>query len=1024
MFFSRKWLILLVAIFCVSVSAQDFDIMDNLSEFNLGVSSVAIEDTLKNAPWNLWRTGDTYYECKDDILRLELRGKGEFRVMCKQALDSESTGTVEFKVRFTGLGNGNVFMGAATLSPWMKFGTTAMFNGGRGLRFEANGKQLASVKDGEWHVIRVSWNFGDTWVEVDGTQLASKKLSAPASGGITPLIVFNSSGKPFTMDVDYIHFIGNRPKKQQTAQVKVAVPVPLLPPVLAEPSAAPVKVNATQKGASLENRYYKVEYDWSNGPARMSAITNKYTKRQMLLAPTPFFSVYYETKTLLQDFNVVDCKAAGNTLKLTLRSASKPVEAVYTIAADDSKELKSTLSLKNLASGPAVLSGVHPLVKGLRFSDDMKDDSFFYPFESGMAGALECQLGHVYGSTAHLQVMSGFSPKEGGSFYAYTADTTGNVKLLSMRRQSGDGDLEAQYEPIGQDDPLRTGPILNGQKGMSFAWRIPNEKVAAGATTALPAAVIGVGGSDWRDALASYGKFARTWWKKQVKTPQWYNECFSYLSGHPNSNMHLLSPRTFNGYFNKNTMKYSYSEQMQNWERNCVMEIAFWQTYERERSFLTTAEFFNQKEPGLDKYNWGNYEPNFWRGGLPALRNEIANVHKKGGRLMLYTFPETAGIGSEIDLLVNGAKLAMKESNGEYKTNYVGKGHGYFLCYYEPEFANKVAARFARLVKETGCDGVRLDTFARLYACYNPEHSHYDGTFKGVTPPERLGETLKTFKTVIGQANPEAVVSTEHAGCDYLTQFIDSYYAQNIAWNSDTGRWGPFRKLNAYQLVFNRFIFPEEKVWIMNAPDAAEHARMVIFNGCGVACTSTIVAPAAKTLEENSDTFGTSETPEIFVPTLNPIVFANKFTGAKTIYTLYNRGKDAFKGQVLKLPAAPGFHYVEIYKEAPCTLERANGADIVSVEIPANEVAAIAVFPELMKTSIKDFVLDIALAKKVDAPVVEIVYGEDNHFEAPPRYEFKSGDTLLKCPLKAEWKQIIVKLKSNNRLLDEVVISK
>ena len=85
-----------------------------------------------------------------------------------------------------------------------------------------------------------------------------------------------------------------------------------------------------------------------------------------------------------------------------------------------------------------------------------------------------------------------------------------------------------------------------------------------------------------------------------------------------------------------------------------------------------------------------------------------------------------------------------------------------------------------------------------------------------------------------------------------------------------------------------------------DVPVAADAAPL---SPSGAGAKTVMKNMAAKTLEENADTFASAEAPVPLVPTLHPAVFANKFTGGKTIYSVYNRGAKAIDAPVLRLPA-------------------------------------------------------------------------------------------------------------------------
>ena len=174
------WLVLTV----FAWAGSEIDIRDEFADFDTKPSNVAIEDNLAAAPWTLWQTGAVRAVCEDNMLKLELKDAGELRVICKEALDSSQKGTIEFRVRFQGLGNGNVFLGAATKDPWMRYGVIQRFNNSRTGHFGGEAIDTPDIKSEEWHTFLLEWEGGMASVamtkRISLTNQGSYFLTTPA----------------------------------------------------------------------------------------------------------------------------------------------------------------------------------------------------------------------------------------------------------------------------------------------------------------------------------------------------------------------------------------------------------------------------------------------------------------------------------------------------------------------------------------------------------------------------------------------------------------------------------------------------------------------------------------------------------------------------------------------------------------------------------------------------------------------------------------------------------------------------
>lgn len=990
-----------------------------------GTAAVAIEEE-SETPWDLiCLNGAKVPVCSDNMLHID-HTAGELRLMSKAKI---VTGTFKVRLRINdAAGAFNAFIGQISVNPWMKHGASFHFNNPNlraTMTLDGRRKSTPPLKKGKWHELEVRFTDDTITYALDGRELFSGAVPAE-KGAKSALFVINCrKGGRINLDIDNVQLEGLRASAANTtAEKKYTVPAPAALAPRKAPAAAPLQITAGKNSAAVSNRYFAMKFDCRKDLI-LTSLVNKFSGKELLAKPSTFYSVFLnQSRFRTADYKVTKISRNGSSLIFNLASASS--KTALTIKLDfaaDSPEYSAEMVLKN-HSGKTLEAAGQWVIQGLQFGKDIAKDGIFYPFESGMAGILDIELNHDYGITATIQMMSGFDTAEGGSFYGYTTDTTGYTKRLTLIKSSNGKAPAVAYSPIPNDSRQWPRKVFDYRKGTSLGWRNFELNAPAGKSTTLVTGKFGVGASDWRDGIASYRKFSKTFLKKRHTPPRWYQDCFIHLSSHPNSNHHQMTPRTHQGgHFDVVNKRYAYAKAMGKAEKRGLQEIAYWWDYGKENAFYTSFEL------GRKKVNAAcNYEYNTARGGLPALRQEIKDVRAKGGRLVFYTFPEMASEGTDHHRLF-GKKYAQMWGPGEYKTSYCRPGRDFVLCPMEHEWVDYLSKKFARIIKETGADGLRLDVMARNYHCYNPEHKHYDGSLFSSMATDKLAGALDLFQNRIAEANPEASVTTEHAGTDWIMQYTDGWFSQNINGFADTGRWGPYRLLNAYQVVFSRFTFPESKVWMHTVGFPREGAMMSLFNAVGFCVTRGEGEFAARTLEENADLISACVDPVPYIPTLHKDVAANYFPAPgndKVLYGVYNRSKNPVKAEILEVEDLPGYHYMELWADKEVTARKVNGKLRLTAEIAADTAGNIVRLPRLLKAEVQaDGMLHISVDNKnakYDELELKIAYDEDKFDEDVIVCQPHNGEVLL--PLKNKYNKLIIKLVDGIYLRDQVVIEK
>ena len=1005
------------------------DMNETFYKFATGPAAVAIEDESEE-PWELLcLNGGKIPTCSDGMLHIAHK-QGELRIISKARVVS---GKFKARIRINeAVAPFNAFIGILSVSPWMRGGASFHFNNPNlraNMTIDGKRKSTPPLKKGQWHDLEIGFGPDGITYLLDGKVL----YTGPAPEGKNALgavFVINSrNGGKLDMDIDSVSFTGARAEAARTAEaVRYDVPVPAALAPRPEPPAKPLTIRTGKNSAQVDNRYLSMKFD-ASGELSLVSLVNRYSGRELLAKPTPFFSVFLNlSRVKTADYRVREIRKEDGKLIFMLSSASTGTDLTVTLTFDaNSPEYTAEMKLKN-RSGKDMEAAGQWIVQGMQFGKDLAKDGIFYPFESGMAGILDVELNHPYGLTATIQMMSGFDTAEGGSFYGFTTDTSGYSKFMTLIKSSDGRRPAVSYSPIEPKAYYWPVKIFDYRKGTSFGWRNFELPVKNGAETTLVTGRFGVGPSDWRDGIASYRRFSRTFLKKRHIPPRWYQDCFIHLSSHPNSNHHQMTPRTHKGgHFDTVNKRYAYAKAMGHAEKRGVQEIAFWWDYGKDRAFLTTSELGRLNLPGMRGAPC-DYTYNVARGGLPALRQEIRDIHAKEGRLTLYTFPEAAADGTEHHRLF-GKRYAQMWSPGQYKTSYCEPGKDFILCPFEHEWVDYMSRKFAKIIRETGADGLRLDVMARNYHCYNPAHKHYTGTVASSMPTEKLAGALSLFQDRIQEAAPEASVSTEHAGSDYIMQFTDGWFSQNIVAFADSGRWGPYRRLNAYQLVFTRFTFPESKMWMHSVGFPREGAMMSLFNAVGFCVTRGEGQYTARTLEENADLIAACVDPVPYIPTLHPKVVANYFPAPgndKVLYGVYNRGKDPVKAEILEVEDVPGMHYVELWADREVAMRKVGGKVRLTAEIDGDTAGNIVRLPRLLEAEIlPDGMIRITVGgkdPKYDALELKIAYDKDLFDDDVVVCRPYGGEALL--PLRGGYKKLIVKLVDGIYLRDQIVVNK
>ena len=937
--------------------------------------------------------------------------------------------SVSAEIRFGSFNKEQVYyyMGFMSRSPWAKnaillsnWGTDRFHLQVRkdGGKWQSS-RNTASLEPDKWYTFKIDWQAGpvdrlEKRPDVASFYLDGVKIGTLDGVGVVPQtmlsVVFDASSKgkeEARMEVRNIQ-ITSYGKAEREAQLSRQIPVPPNPPlrkknIVGTAEDLAVKIFKNNE-VILENSFLRSVIDLKS--PRLKQLFNKYENKEMITREgSRLFVINDGGKDIPNgDFKLREAAKISGKQSVGLRTVWMDSKKSFTLSLtftlkQNSSEMSIAAKIVDTIDKSLKLGVTLPFLENIKIGKRVEDDYYFFPMMTGWCGKLPARMRHAYGYMAWMQLLAVFNPVEACGVFMYTQDPTGMPKnlLINKRDRADRAPVPSSTGGYSDEDP---GLIFNSKPGTAMAVRHLRYELKPDASCQLPEAVIGVSYGDWHDAFSHYSKWLRSWYKSPFVTPHWFMDNYDYISKHPSS------------FMDKGEKNYIYAKNMTPNESDGAMtEWAFWWDYP-----------INERKSAIGKFTTGDYDYPSRRGGLAPLKKEISEIHAKGGRITLYTLSSALWQGSKIGRK-HGAEWTRIERNGKLCRDWLSKNEGYCGCMYVDAFSEYMASRMHAVLKETGADGYRLDVAALIYPCYNPKHKHYNGTIRSAVAPKKLADFMKRCTEKARAAVPDAIVMGEHAGNDYMTQFFDGYLTQQFRWSIPF--YAPFKGMNAYKLIFMRFLLPEKKI-LMFGESVAETAPVAFFNAVGIDRSGArgkqlrYLIRTEKVLKENGDAVNTMH-PEPLIPTLQNGLMANAFFDKnKKIWTLYNRNSKPLDGDLIETVSKDKVHYVELLHDVPLAYKSENGKNVISGKIGAEEVVCVAELPVILKAALKNNVLEIESNANYPDLRVDVFVGNDDQSNGTTLH-LKSGRITHNIQGKGN---IIVKLIKGKYLLDQVVIQR
>jgi len=366
-----------------------------------------------------------------------------------------------------------------------------------------------------------------------------------------------------------------------------------------------------------------------------------------------------------------------------------------------------------------------PCLDGVRLGREGATDLATVMSQAGMIGPAWAQGGGVVGNGGQMSMQwhAIWDPDSGSALGLIMMDPAAQPKALVLHEPS----IEVRY--------------------------FPPRNLAPGESIELPAARLLVYRGDWRPAARAY----RAWYSRAFKLaepPQWFRHSDGCEGRHFKQGGPGIAA-DHGGQFVLESFKELPAAHLRVPIDN--LEYAFYSRGSMLHGVHTDGDNIVREDMG----------------GAAAMKEGIAGVHRLGLHATLYI--EGYIVHQQSDLARSGKaeRWSVMHKDGSITGPYTSQGF-YHMCPGCVEWQDHLAHTVERLLRETGADGVRLDSLGFYFLpCYNPAHAH--------ATPFGYNEWMKQLLSKVRRAalavNPDALLTTE-APVDWFGQWFHGALTQ------------------------------------------------------------------------------------------------------------------------------------------------------------------------------------------------------------------------------------------------------
>ena len=741
-------------------------------------------------------------------------------------------------------------------------------------------------------------------------------LQIPPGSGVFSLEV--PRGSLESLALEYIA-PGNYPEPLADATPKVAEPA-------GRRHKGVLSCERLGNTAVLQNEALRAVFSLSPHFALTSLKVAEAGDAEVLANPSETCLLRLEVNGRMHDLSEAQVERVGvedDTLRVFFRWKEPAVSGMMEVVCQQ-EELSFRTTLRNASPASQSLKIVFPHFGGLRLSGETKDDYYFFPYSGGMVATHPLDWRDNFGDGRVLhQFLDVFSPSLGAGIYLRVEDAVGKFKTFSMKKggKATPGYTHPIYPWPGILDLARmVSRPLEDTRYTAFSIDYQQMDRNPGEEYVLPPACLGTHGGSWKNGFRRYAQ-----WVRKVSPPRPFP---SPLTDRWNlrAGFGLASPL-----LNNEELDRSY---IGRYERNGVspgdiIEMVGWWTIGRTAPFevpLDQDEILGEAywrvprwvDPATGtlaySYHLGDYEEyNPQWGGLPRLREHIDRIRKADQLPIFYLTPNGISAGTRAArrwipkyAVINPAfrnplptPVDPKEPEG-IVLNYMK----YCPCLDNEEYMDYLAETVARVCRETGIDGFRLDELGGPgYLCLSKSHRHLFAEYGNTEGMAAQREIARRVHQAMDQVRPDLVLLTEFPGNDLLASQIEgalTYDCQNDIKN-------PVRPA---PINVSREFFPECKQFEIDTEEDSQSRWKYWFWNANGTYNSCYAEPIRQLLMKNRDAFAFGKV-TVLEDGFPAGVYVNRFEGANGRF-VRNLLNVLTTTRQVDIPVRPGWRYVEL----------------------------------------------------------------------------------------------------------------
>ncbi|HIJ74911.1 MAG TPA: hypothetical protein HPP83_12495 [Candidatus Hydrogenedentes bacterium] len=434
---------------------------------------------------------------------------------------------------------------------------------------------------------------------------------------------------------------------------------------------------------------------------------------------------------------------AGDSLHIEARAVSAPLTFVLTcVALQGETAAICSLRVRNEFEEPTFLKVEWPLLQWIDPKGDPEKAMGAVPIEIGGFGPLH----------EHIPLKMGVNPRVG------QATAFNSLNVGAIFDPAGRGGLFLAAVDAAQ--PLQlVGVDAHSVVGNGVVLLHPHEEVT------FPRMAIGVHDGDWRKALDYYRENRTPRWAFP-NTPAWLRDAGAVYSTAGVGAGAIYMTVDIQARLKEQIGSFDNLPRLLEQARGLGTDVVY-----------VVDHYGGLEEGGITPYmNKGDYVPRGDMGGPEAFRRGIAEVHKLGGRVVVYVEPFIVYPRSQVGK-ANGEAWSIYKLDGTPYEHY----RGYFsMDATNPGWQAHLAAVAHRLVAEYGVDGIYLDSYG--WQCNWPFTRYNDPTpHSGAEWNQGVLDTLEAVRRAVRSADPDAVVMTESYN-DFMHEYVDGGLDASFAW--------------------------------------------------------------------------------------------------------------------------------------------------------------------------------------------------------------------------------------------------